>query len=242
MRDVIERLLKSDVSAYEISKQTGVHASVIQRLRTGKQSIDESKYSNIEKLSQYQIKKEMRIELNHERYSMYRQEVVSINNSNDSEVKLGKLKRLNGNIVMALKSVLDSIGVSKNSEKEQDILLFKMLELLNLKEGIKARPINEKNTLYTHNAEPRYFCIETSSIDNEDNRSNASSIINGVNIISKTVDFAGINYRYKIYTSDNIDDIEEAVRNYVTNDLINSRFVAQQIIDRCSKEFKFIEQ
>lgn len=240
MREVIERLLKSDLSAYEISKQTGVNASAIQRLRAGKQTIDESKYSNIEKLTQYQIQKEMSIELNDDRYSQYRNEVVSINKIKENKEKFDKLKRLNGNIVMALKAVLHSMGVSAESGKEQDVSLFKMIELLNLNEGIKVRPINENATLYTHNAEPRYFCIEVSTEDNNDIADNVQSIIKGVNIISKTVDFAGINHHYKIYTSDNIDDIEEAVHDYVTNDLMSSRFEAQQIIDRCTNEFKLI--
>lgn len=51
----IERLLSSDLSAYYISKKTGVSASSIQRLRSGDRQINKLTIDTAEKLYMYQL-------------------------------------------------------------------------------------------------------------------------------------------------------------------------------------------
>lgn len=53
MKKTVERLLKSDVSTYKISKGAGVPYMTVNDLRNGKSSIDNAKYGTIEKLYNY---------------------------------------------------------------------------------------------------------------------------------------------------------------------------------------------
>lgn len=55
MRRVIKQLLESDYSAYEISKGSGVGASIIQNFRLGKRKLDNLSLKNAEKLYEYAI-------------------------------------------------------------------------------------------------------------------------------------------------------------------------------------------
>ncbi|QYA34119.1 hypothetical protein KYI07_12730 (plasmid) [Macrococcus psychrotolerans] len=54
MKDTINTLINSDISAYQISKGTGVAASGIQRIRSGERKIENLTLENAEKLYQYQ--------------------------------------------------------------------------------------------------------------------------------------------------------------------------------------------
>lgn len=53
MRKVIENLLNSEITAYEISKQTGVSNSVISRLKSGERTIGKLSLDTAEKLYDY---------------------------------------------------------------------------------------------------------------------------------------------------------------------------------------------
>ncbi|MCO4096988.1 XRE family transcriptional regulator [Macrococcus canis] len=53
-KDTINTLINSDISAYQISKGTGVAASGIQRIRSGERKIENLTLENAEKLYQYQ--------------------------------------------------------------------------------------------------------------------------------------------------------------------------------------------
>lgn len=53
MREVVENLLKSDISAYKISKQSGVAYMTVNDLVNGKSSIDNAKFITIENLYKY---------------------------------------------------------------------------------------------------------------------------------------------------------------------------------------------
>ena len=55
MKKTVEQLLKSDVSAYKISKGTGVPYMTVNDLRNGKSSIENAKFGTIEKLYNYAI-------------------------------------------------------------------------------------------------------------------------------------------------------------------------------------------
>ena len=54
MRDEIIKLLNSNISAYQISKETGVHEATIKQLRLGKSKLDRLGLLNAEKLYNYQ--------------------------------------------------------------------------------------------------------------------------------------------------------------------------------------------
>ena len=99
------------------SAKTGVYSSVIQRLRSGEQTIESSNYGNIEKLYEYQLEKDMNVALNQDRYSQYKKNVKSIKNSEDVNFKYKTLKRNNGNIAMALRSTFSAIGIEHDSKQ-----------------------------------------------------------------------------------------------------------------------------
>lgn len=60
MREQVEKLLKSDISAYKISKGAGVPYMTVNDLINGKSNLDNAKFSTVEKLYSYSetIKKE----------------------------------------------------------------------------------------------------------------------------------------------------------------------------------------
>lgn len=55
MRKTVEALLRSDISAYRISKEANVPYMTVNDLINGKSSIDNAKFSTIEKLYNYAI-------------------------------------------------------------------------------------------------------------------------------------------------------------------------------------------
>lgn len=57
MRETVEELLKSELSAYKISKEAGVPYMTVNDLRNEKTSIDNAKFITIEKLYNYAAKK-----------------------------------------------------------------------------------------------------------------------------------------------------------------------------------------
>ncbi|HDK8139764.1 TPA: XRE family transcriptional regulator [Staphylococcus aureus] len=54
----IDKLLNSDLSAFNISKETGVDASSIQRIRSGKRSLSRLSLEAGEKLFNFQLQHE----------------------------------------------------------------------------------------------------------------------------------------------------------------------------------------
>lgn len=54
MRDEIIKLLNSNISAYQISKETGVNEATIKQLRLGKSKLERLGLLNAEKLYNYQ--------------------------------------------------------------------------------------------------------------------------------------------------------------------------------------------
>ena len=55
MREQVEKLLRSDLSAYRISKEANVPYMTVNDLVNGKSSIDNAKFSTIEKLYNYAV-------------------------------------------------------------------------------------------------------------------------------------------------------------------------------------------
>src|SRR5699024_10307089 len=138
MKNVVQRLLDSEESAYSISKQTGVYASVIQRLRTGKQSMGKSKLDNIEKLYQYQMSKTLTLEVNADRYSQYNGAVRSIKYSDNYKNKYQSLFRLNSNIAHSMRSLVNATGFIESKGNSESALLHKMVDLSILKQGVQV--------------------------------------------------------------------------------------------------------
>lgn len=55
MRKEVENLLHSDISAYRLSKEANIPYMTVNDLINGKSSIDNAKFSTIEKLYNYAI-------------------------------------------------------------------------------------------------------------------------------------------------------------------------------------------
>lgn len=53
MRKLVEKLLKSDISAYKISKEASVPYMTVNDLVNGKSKLDNAKFSTVEKLYNY---------------------------------------------------------------------------------------------------------------------------------------------------------------------------------------------
>lgn len=53
MRNLIEQLINSDLTAYRISKDTGIALSVIQKIKDGTSKLDNISLKNAEILSKY---------------------------------------------------------------------------------------------------------------------------------------------------------------------------------------------
>ncbi|WP_181452040.1 hypothetical protein [Dolosigranulum pigrum] len=53
MRELVEKLLKSDISTYQISKESGVSYMTINDLVNEKSSISKARFETIEKLYTY---------------------------------------------------------------------------------------------------------------------------------------------------------------------------------------------
>lgn len=57
MKEMIQKLLDSELSAYRIGKEAGVHDSLVKKLRNGDQTIGDTKYDNLMKLYNYALDK-----------------------------------------------------------------------------------------------------------------------------------------------------------------------------------------
>lgn len=53
MKEIIQHLLDSDLSAYKIGKEAGVQDSLVKKLRNGDQEIGATKYENLEKMADF---------------------------------------------------------------------------------------------------------------------------------------------------------------------------------------------
>src|SRR5699024_3943460 len=122
MKDVVKRLLNSDESAYSISKETGDYASVIQRLRLKQLTLEYSKIDNIEKLYNYQIRKEIALYLNESDYEQFSEKMLSIKNTDDYQRKFEMLKELDKEILKIFGNVMSIIVKYKNNKTKIDEL------------------------------------------------------------------------------------------------------------------------
>ncbi|GAA8616782.1 hypothetical protein oki184_17650 [Helicobacter pylori] len=236
MKAVIQRLLDSDDSAYKISKATGVYSSVIQRLRLGEQTIEDSKYGNIERLYEYQLDKEMNIALNQDRYSQYRENIKAIKNSEDIQYKYKTLLRSNLNIAMALRSTFSAIGIEHNSEKTVHRLLYKIVNLLVLDEGKKVETIENIKDVFCivdDDHKSHYISIAEAK-DKADMQKTIIGTLNiaeGINISGTTMDISSDVRNYLVVVSEDLDAILE-FNIAVNKKMIEDQKHIQQIVDR----------
>lgn len=236
MRNVIERLLKSEDSAYKISKKTGVYSSVIQRLRSGEQTIESSNYGNIEKLYEYQLEKDMNVALNQDRYSQYKKNVKSIKNSEDVNFKYKTLKRNNGNIAMALRSTFSAIDIEHDSKTDVHRLIYKMVDLLVLDEGEIVEPLDDVKDIFyivDKNKRKHYISVveeKDKSIIYKSLRDRYETTKN-VKLSHFMLDISSVERNYLLIVSDDLDDILEFNKTLNIEMIEDPKYI-QQIVDR----------
>ncbi|SUM53565.1 DNA-binding protein [Staphylococcus epidermidis] len=126
MKETVQKLLDSKISAAEISRQTGVSDAMVKRLRLGSQNLEGIYYSNMKKLYNYQLEIENNQDILEETYYKYLKEMENINQNRDFD----DLARMNGNIHLKLKAQLYKLGFYENSEDEAVAQLFKYIDLL----------------------------------------------------------------------------------------------------------------
>ena len=126
MKETVQKLLDSKISAAEISRQTGVSDAMVKRLRLGSQNLEGIYYSNMEKLYNYQLHIEENRSVDEDAYNQYLPEMERINKEKDYKA----LTRMNGNIAMKLRSQLRDLGFDENSEDEAVQQLYNYINLL----------------------------------------------------------------------------------------------------------------
>ncbi|MDW4003471.1 hypothetical protein QI294_11975 [Staphylococcus saprophyticus] len=126
MKETVQKLLDSKISAAEISRQTGVSDAMVKRLRLGSQNLEGIYYSNMEKLYNYQMHIEENRSVDEDAYNQYLPEMERINKEKDYKA----LTRMNGNIAMKLRSQLRDLGFDENSEDEAVQQLYNYINLL----------------------------------------------------------------------------------------------------------------
>ncbi|MGJ7589112.1 hypothetical protein [Staphylococcus shinii] len=142
MLDTVRKLMETNISAAEISRQTGVADSIIKRLRLGKQDYETMRYYNLKKLYDYQLYLEEQ-KVNDYTYEQYVSNLKKIEDIENVEEKYEKLLEINSDLAIKLRDILKSLGISKDSditnlgEKEEQALkeasteqLYKYIDLL----------------------------------------------------------------------------------------------------------------
>lgn len=126
MKETVQKLLDSKISAAEISRQTGVSDAMVKRLRLGSQNLEGIYYSNMEKLYNYQLEIETDQKYNSEDYYIDLEEMKRVYKLQDYK----ELLRMNGNICWKIKRQLRTLGIDENSDDEAVQLLYAYVDLL----------------------------------------------------------------------------------------------------------------
>ncbi|MEP9853627.1 hypothetical protein [Staphylococcus saprophyticus] len=126
MKETVQKLLDSKISAAEISRQTGVSDAMVKRLRLGSQNLEGIYYSNMEKLYNYQMHIEDTQNVIGDVYNKFLPEMERINEKKDYK----ELARMNGNIASKLKTQLYTMGFEENSDDEAVQQLYNYINLL----------------------------------------------------------------------------------------------------------------
>lgn len=126
MKETVQKLLDSKISAAEISRQTGVSDAMVKRLRLGSQNLEGIYYSNMEKLYNYQVEIEKNQKHINEDYDKHLEEMKHVYNLQD----YNELLRMNGNIYMMLRRQLRNMGFEEDSDDEAVQQLYDYIDLL----------------------------------------------------------------------------------------------------------------
>ncbi|WP_210133851.1 hypothetical protein [Staphylococcus sp. GDY8P168P-1] len=126
MKETVQKLLDSKISAAEISRQTGVSDAMVKRLRLGSQNLEGVYYSNMEKLYNYQMHIEDTQNVIGDAYNKFLQEMERINEIKDYK----ELARMNANIASKLKTQLRNLALEENSDDEAVQQLYNYINLL----------------------------------------------------------------------------------------------------------------
>ncbi|EVJ48879.1 hypothetical protein JY665_14260 [Staphylococcus aureus] len=126
MKETVQKLLDSKISAAEISRQTGVSDAMVKRLRLGSQNLEGIYYSNMEKLYNYQVEIEKDQKHINEDYDKHLEEMKHVYNLQD----YNELLRMNGNIYMMLRRQLRNMGFEEDSDDEAVQQLYDYIDLL----------------------------------------------------------------------------------------------------------------
>lgn len=139
IKDTIQILLDSNLSAFKIAKDTGVDASSIQRMRSGERSLDRFSLGAAEKLYLYQLNRvsdfdhpsTSSIGLNHNRLTQYKGELARIQKHISLNHDVKQILRMNANIQIALESLFDNLETDTVNAKETLALMRNIIRLLN---------------------------------------------------------------------------------------------------------------
>lgn len=126
MKETVQKLLDSSISAAEISRKAGVSDAMVKRLRLGNQTLDNIYFGNMKKLYNYQLQVEENQDVNEDAYNQYLEEMKRIDRTKNYK----DLTRMNGNIAMKLRTQLSNLGLEKSSDDENVKQIFKYIDLL----------------------------------------------------------------------------------------------------------------
>lgn len=126
MKETVQKLLDSSISAAEISRKAGVSDAMVKRLRLGNQTLDNIYFGNMKKLYNYQLQVEENQDVNEDAYNQYLEEMKRIDRTKNYK----DLTRMNGNIAMKLRTQLSNLGLEKNSDDENVKQIFEYIDLL----------------------------------------------------------------------------------------------------------------
>lgn len=137
IKDTIQKLLDSNLSAFQIAKDTGVDASSIQRMRSGERSLDRLSLSAAEKLYLYQLNRvsdsdhQLTMGLNYDRLTQYKDELARLHKCLSINHDAKQILRMNANIKMSLNSLIDNLETDSVNDRETLALMRDMIRLLN---------------------------------------------------------------------------------------------------------------
>lgn len=137
IKETIQKLLDSNLSAFQIAKDTGVDASSIQRMRSGERSLDRLSLGAAEKLYLYQLNRDsdsdhqLTMDLNYDRLTQYKDELAKLQKCISVNHDAKQILRMNANVQMALDSLIDNLETDSVNDRETLALMRDMIRLLN---------------------------------------------------------------------------------------------------------------
>lgn len=137
MLNTVKKLIDSDISAAELSRETGVADSIIKRLRLGKQDYDQMRYYNLKKLYDYQLHLEEQ-KVKEDNYEEYLNAYEKLKETEGFKEKYEQLTDINSDLGKKLRNILKSLGITEENHHdsfkeatEEDVeQLYRYIDLL----------------------------------------------------------------------------------------------------------------